>query len=135
MLARCTKTCAAIVLLCACNLGAVEASAQTAKDDSLKVKACKLFAASEFDWLRQKVLECWFPPVGMAEAATLEVQVQFELDRSGKVRGKPQVVNSQEHPLFRVAAASAVRAVLHCQPYDRLPREKYECWRSIVAKF
>jgi outer membrane biosynthesis protein TonB len=92
-------------------------------------------SADELDWLRQKVRECWNPPVGVTEAESLQVHVQIELDRSGSVSGAPQVVNHQPHPLFDVAAASAVRAVLRCQPYDRVPPEKYESWHSIILNF
>jgi hypothetical protein len=92
-------------------------------------------SADELDWLRQKIRECWNPPVGVAEAENLQVHVQIELDRSGSVRGAPAVVNHQSHPLFGVAASAAIRAVLRCQPYDRLPPEKYQSWHSIILNF
>ncbi len=65
----------------------------------------------------------------------MQVHVQIELDQSGAVLGQPAVVNQSTHPLFDVAASSAVRAVLRCQPYDRLPIEKYKSWRSIIFNF
>ena len=92
-------------------------------------------SADELDWLQQKIRECWNPPVGVSEAQNLQVHVQIELDQSGSVSGAPQVVNRQSHPLFDVAASSAVRAVLRCQPYDRLPPEKYQSWHSIILNF
>jgi outer membrane biosynthesis protein TonB len=92
-------------------------------------------SANEIDWLRRKIRECWNPPVGVMEAQGLQVHVQIELDQSGAVRGQPAVVNSSAHPLFGVAASSAVRAVLRCQPYDRLPIAKYDAWRSIILNF
>jgi outer membrane biosynthesis protein TonB len=92
-------------------------------------------SANEIDWLRHKIRECWNPPVGVMEAQGLQVHVQIELDQSGAVLGQPAVVNSSAHPLFGVAASSAVRAILRCQPYDRLPVEKYEAWRSIILNF
>jgi outer membrane biosynthesis protein TonB len=92
-------------------------------------------SANEIDWLRRKIRECWNPPVGVMEAQGLQVHVQIELDQSGAVLGQPAVVNSSAHPLFAVAASSAVRAVLRCQPYDRLPIAKYDAWRSIILNF
>jgi hypothetical protein len=92
-------------------------------------------SADELDWLRQKIRECWNPPVGVAEAENLQVHVQIELSRSGTVNGAPTVVNHQSHPLFDVAASAAIRAVLRCQPYDRLPPEKYQSWHSIILNF
>jgi hypothetical protein len=69
------------------------------------------------------------------EAHGLQVHVQIELDQSGAVLGQPAVVNHSMHPLFDVAASSAVRAILRCQPYDRLPIAKFESWRSIIFNF
>jgi outer membrane biosynthesis protein TonB len=92
-------------------------------------------SANEIDWLRQRLRECWNPPVGVMEAQGLEVHVQIELDQSGAVLGQPAVVNQSMHPLFDVAASSAVRAVMRCQPFDRLPIAKYESWRSIIFNF
>jgi hypothetical protein len=92
-------------------------------------------SANEIDWLRRKIRECWNPPVGVMEAQGLQVHVQIELDQSGAVLGQPSVVNSSAHPLFGVAASSAVRAILRCQPYDRLPIAKYDAWRSIIFNF
>jgi outer membrane biosynthesis protein TonB len=92
-------------------------------------------SANEIDWLRRKIRECWNPPVGVMEAQGLQVHVQIELDQSGAVLGQPAVVNSSAHPLFDVAASSAVRAILRCQPYDRLPIAKYDAWRSIIFNF
>lgn len=92
-------------------------------------------SANEIDWLRRKIRDCWNPPVGVMEAHGLQVHVQIELDQSGGVLGQPAVVNHSMHPLFDVAASSAVRAILRCQPYDRLPIAKYEAWRSIIFNF
>ena len=92
-------------------------------------------SANEIDWLKQRLRECWNPPVGVMEAHGLEVLVQIELDQSGAVLGQPVVVNQSMHPLFDVAASSAVRAVMRCQPFDRLPIAKFESWRSIIFNF
>ncbi len=121
---------------------------------------------AEVDWLRQKIAKCYAAPVEVFEAKNLQVHVQFDLDRSGKVIGTLQVIELDQsgkvketlqvteldksgkvkgkpfinrqphpHPLFDVAATQAVRAVLLCQPYDRLPRKKYEDWRRIILTF
>ena len=92
-------------------------------------------AADLVDWLRRKIEECWNPPVGVQEAQNLIVKLKIELDQNGNVLGAPEVANSSAHPLFDVAAQSAVRAVMRCQPYDRLPPDKYESWRSIILNF
>jgi len=90
---------------------------------------------SEADWLRQKVQQCWSPPVGARGAESLVVKVSFTLDMSGTVLGTPRVLNSSSDPLFGVAADAAVRAVLGCQPYDGLPPEKFKFWSKNIINF
>lgn len=92
-------------------------------------------AADLVDWLRKKIEECWNPPMGVQEAQNLIIKLKIELDQNGNVIGEPEVQNSSMDPLFGVASASAVRAVLRCQPYDRLPPDQYENWRSIILNF
>jgi hypothetical protein len=36
---------------------------------------------------------------------------------------------------MRTAAEAALRAVSVCEPYKRLPPNKYEAWREIVMTF
>ena len=47
----------------------------------------------------------------------------------------PVVVNHSQHPLFAKAAASAVRAVRKCAPYNFLPAAKYAAWKDIMVDF
>ena len=79
---------------------------------------------NEMDALRQKLGGCWSIPAGVDDAATLKVSVKFQLDRSGMLQGRPQVVagGAASGP-GRTAAESAVRAVQKCAPFN-LPAEK-----------
>lgn len=106
----------------------------TGEIDNLIGNDAKL-TGSEADWLRQKVQQCWSPPVGVRGAERLLVKVKFQLDPSGTVLGTPSVLNSSSDPLFGVAADAAVRAVLGCQPYDGLPPEKYRFWQNNIVNF
>ena len=90
---------------------------------------------NEMDALRQKLGGCWSIPAGVDDAATLKVSVKFQLDRSGMLQGRPQVVagGAASGP-GRTAAESAVRAVQKCAPFN-LPAEKYETWAEVVVNF
>ena len=92
-------------------------------------------SASELDWLRQQIGRCWNVPAGVREAENLIVRVQIEMDPAGNVVGQPVVLNNSGHPAFGAAARSSVAAVLGCQPYDKLPIEKYASWRNIIVNF
>ena len=79
-------------------------------------------SADELDWLRQKIRECWNPPVGVSEAENLQVHVQIELDQSGSVSGAPQVVNRQpircstSPPHRRSGRCCAASRMTDCHP-------------------
>jgi len=90
---------------------------------------------NEMDALRQKLGGCWSIPAGVDDAATLKVSVKFQLDRSGMLQGRPQVVagGAASGP-GRTAAESAVRAVQKCAPFN-LPAEKYDTWAEVVVNF
>jgi outer membrane biosynthesis protein TonB len=91
-------------------------------------------AATLIDMLRQKLAGCWSIPAGAREA-DMVVKVRFQLSPDGMVRGQPQVLNGSSSPLFAVTAQSAISAVLECQAYDFLPRDKYDLWREITFNF
>ncbi len=92
-------------------------------------------SATELDWLRQQIGRCWNIPAGVREAHNLIVRVQIQMDPSGNVLGQPVVLNNSSHPAFGAAARSSVAAVMGCQPYDRLPVEKYASWKNIIINF
>ena len=88
----------------------------------------------EEDALRQQIQKCWNPPVGVAGAEKLLIQLRIGLNEDGSVQSNPRLLNSVSHPSFQIAADSAIRAVLRCAPYD-MPAEKYETWRDIKMNF
>lgn len=90
---------------------------------------------NEMDALRQRLSGCWNIPAGVDDAATLRVSVRFQLDRSGMLQGRPEVVagGSSSGP-GRTAAESAVRAVQKCAPFN-LPADKYDTWAEVVVNF
>jgi colicin import membrane protein len=100
---------------------------------SLTGAAPKL-SQSELDALRAQIQACWNPPVSMADAKDLVVEVRLMLNQNGTLSGEPLVVNRSGHPLFAVAAESATRAIRRCQPF-RLPVAKYEVWRDVIVAF
>lgn len=89
---------------------------------------------SELDALRSQISACWSPPVGAVGANELNVRVKFNLEQSGDVSGRPQVMNSSSNPAFSAAAGSAVRAIIRCAPYS-MPIAKYDSWKEVIINF
>jgi colicin import membrane protein len=84
--------------------------------------------------IRDRLIECWNPPVGMTNAAELIVKVEFRLNPDGSLAGNPVVVNSGSSAQFRAASDSALRAVRRCVPLD-LPPDSYDYWQSVHINF
>lgn len=78
---------------------------------------------------------CWAPPVGVAEARDLRVEIRVMLNQDGTLSAEPSVMNRLGHPLFGTAAESALRAVRKCQPLRTPPIAKYERWKDIIVTF
>ncbi len=97
-------------------------------------KAASL-SMTELDALRSRLMQCWNPPAGVADAKDLVVQVQFQLQQDGSLIASPRVMNRGSNALFQVAAESAVRAVQRCAPFNFLPAAKYDAWKEVEINF
>ena len=86
---------------------------------------------SDIDRLRTHIARCWVPPVGAKGADKLKVYIALSLEPDGHVR-EANIVNTTRYysdNLYRIAANSALRAVLDCQPLP-LPADKYNQWKK-----
>jgi outer membrane biosynthesis protein TonB len=90
---------------------------------------------NEIDALRARLRECWNLPVGVAEARDLIVTVRIAFNKDGSLSNEPAVMNHGSHPVFQVAAESALRAVRRCAPYSFMPMAKYESWKDVIVDF
>jgi colicin import membrane protein len=92
------------------------------------------------DALLSQMRACWNVPVGAPNPEQLIVQVRVFLAQDGKLAQAPQLEPASRaaasgNPYMRTAAEAALRAVSVCEPYKRLPVDKYDAWREIVMTF
>jgi outer membrane biosynthesis protein TonB len=99
-----------------------------------------VLTGSEIDAMRRKIYECWNIPAGAKDAENLVIDIEIYLTKDGMVE-KAQISKecqrrSQKDGFFKIAAESALRAVLdpRCQPFP-LPKEKYNLWKEIIMTF
>jgi len=90
---------------------------------------------SEIDALRARIQQCWSPPVGLADARDLIVVVRIRFNQDGTLSQDPTISNVGSHPLFQIAAESALRAVRRCAPYSFMPIAKYDVWKDVEVTF
>ena len=87
--------------------------------------------------MNSKIRECWNVPTGAMNARDLKVTIQIMLSPNGELMRPPVVANRSRmnsDEFYRVAAESAVRAVIRCAPYD-LPKDMYDAWREMNLNF
>lgn len=108
-----------------------QAGAPEGKDTKLTASEASMLIGM----ITGKVKQCWNINAGMDGAEQLVPKVEFELNRDGTLRGMPKVINSAPSPQFQAAAASAMRAIVQCQPYTGLPPERYENWEIVRLTF
>jgi flagellar biosynthesis GTPase FlhF len=91
-------------------------------------------SADIVDALVSRVRGCWTVPPG-ARDADLSVRIRFRLNPDGSIAGPPEVENWNADPLFDATARSAVAALMECQNYSDLPRDRYELWKDNTLDF
>jgi outer membrane biosynthesis protein TonB len=110
--------------------------APTQPPQQSRIGAQTSLTISELDFMRQQVVRCWSPPIGVVNAAELRVVLMIWLRPDGTLSRAPQVkggglsLSSGQ----RAANDAALRAVRRCAPY-RLPPEKYAIWQEIELNF
>jgi hypothetical protein len=115
--------------------GGARRSEQTASLGGDKDTGGNTLTQSEMDGLRAQIEKCWNPPVGVSDAKDLKISVKMKLDPSGALQADPQVIaGGGDSMLGRVAAESAMRAVMRCAPY-KLPADKYQSWADVIVNF
>lgn len=110
--------------------------------DQERVGAGDRLTASDISKMQAAVGRCWQTQslIGAPEPEKLIVRLEFELNEDGTLRSQPRTVNGIEISLsgnqfWKMAEQVAVRAVIACQPYDFLARERYHIWREMELNF
>jgi colicin import membrane protein len=90
--------------------------------------------ASELDWLRARLSECWSPPIGWSDPSEVRVVLMLHLNADGSISGTPDVLEAPGGRYAQTAPESALRAVRRCAPYG-LPPDKYDAWKQVKVTF
>lgn len=89
--------------------------------------------------ITRKLKPRWKAPSG-ADADQLVTTVSWSLGRSGNVSGNPRCVsqsgvNASNQTQKDLHCERAIKAVLDAQPFDTLPEEFYDSWKSVRYQF
>ena len=94
--------------------------------------------ALELDELRRRMERCWKRPDGAPNPEKLIVHVGLDLSRDGYPSYVSLVAPSSHNtsdPYLKAAQNEALRAVERCAPYDYLPQDRYNAWRTVQLTF
>lgn len=118
--------------------GTSVAATETGKEAGTKTGADTVLSAREQDLLagmiKSQLHRCSKMPGGGGGVDTPVVTVEWRLKQDGSLDGEPKVINSQNTPLFQIAAEASVNAVRNCSPLN-LPADKYAHWSRITWDF
>lgn len=113
--------------------GGSKANNQQASAGGSRTTTGNTLTQSEMDSLRGQIQACWSIPASAQGEVGLKVSVQFQLNQSAQLEGKPRVTSSSGN---RQLDDSAVRAVARCGSQGfQLPADKYDSWRDVVVNF
>jgi hypothetical protein len=86
--------------------------------------------------LQSQIAPCWIMPTVEGKPGG-PVIIKVLLKRDGSLAKKPTTVGSPRDKASKALAASAVKAVERCAPYDGLQRHQksYEQWRELRINF
>ncbi|WP_127092051.1 cell envelope biogenesis protein TolA [Aquabacter cavernae] len=92
---------------------------------------------SEQDAFREKVKQCWKMP--HINDDKIFAYILLKLNRDGTLAQPPVITDGMMNPdqraLFDAFAASAIRALIQCQPYTMFKPEKYDLWKELEPRF
>ncbi|WP_292329585.1 TonB family protein, partial [Mesorhizobium sp.] len=112
--------------------GGAKRSTQQASLGGEKDQGQKL-SKSEQGALEDQLKGCWSIPAGLEGAENFVAVIQFNLNASGKLEGRPNVEKSSGNPQFD---ASAVRAVQKCDVAGlQVPAGKQDIWNDVEVTF
>ena len=96
---------------------------------------------SELDALQSAMYRCWRMPADATDLELLVVRLQVDMLPGGFVKDVRVIdratsrMRAPGNPFWDVAEMRAVQAVTKCAPYDFLPAEKHDQWRSLILNF
>ncbi|HWX61988.1 protein TolA [Bradyrhizobium sp.] len=83
------------------------------------------------------VRHCFSPPYNGPDQDQFEVDIDIQMRLDGTVAADPVIVDVRgpSRSIATAVAESAKRAILQCQAYAFLPKDRYQEWKTIPLRF
>jgi hypothetical protein len=90
---------------------------------------------SSVDAFRARLKTCAALPAGVSPSEKISLVVRVQLKPDGTLAGKPTLIEASASPKGPLLLQSLLGGLAKCQPYNMLPADKYQEWKSIDMRF
>jgi hypothetical protein len=87
------------------------------------------------DAFRAHLKTCAALPTGISPAEKISLVVRVTLKADGTLAAQPTLIEASASPKGPVILQSLLRGLQKCQPYNMLPADKYQEWKTIDMRF
>jgi hypothetical protein len=90
---------------------------------------------SSADAFRDRIKSCATLPAGVSPSDKVSLVIRIALKRDGTLAGQPSLIEASASPKGPALLQSLFAGLAKCQPFNMLPADKYQEWRSLDIRF
>jgi len=90
---------------------------------------------SSIDAFRGHIKSCASLPAGISPSDRISLVVRIALKPDGTLAGQPTLIEASASPKGPALLQSLFAGLAKCQPFNMLPADKYQEWRSLDIRF
>jgi hypothetical protein len=90
---------------------------------------------SSVDAFRDRIKSCAMLPAGVSPTDRVSLVVRIALKRDGTLAGQPALIEASASPKGPAVLQSLFAGLAKCQPFNMLPADKYQEWRTLDIRF
>jgi hypothetical protein len=87
------------------------------------------------DAFRDRIKSCAMLPAGVSPSDRVSLVIRIALKRDGMLAGQPTLIEASASPKGPAVLQSLFAGLAKCQPFNMLPADRYQEWRSIDIRF
>ena len=90
---------------------------------------------SSVDAFRDRIKSCAMLPAGVSPSDRVSLVIRIALKRDGSLAGQPTLIEASASPKGPAVLQSLFAGLAKCQPYNMLPADRYQEWRTLDVRF
>ena len=90
---------------------------------------------SSVDAFRDRIKSCAMLPAGVSRSDRVSLVIRIALKRDGTLAGQPTLIEASASPKGPAVLQSLFAGLAKCQPFNMLPADKYQEWRTLDIRF